>query len=149
MHYLFDIHYFVSIVTLPDTENMQENNSNVEMMWDSKILTFSMRKIPQISSVVDFLCPECYFGGTGKLWYKKQRYIGIKCTPTAERKETLHYMKRGRTEQAAMLSAFVFRQESTRVGTESAGAGRYVGRRRGFVCVCLCMYGSPCPFFPL
>lgn len=51
-------------------------------------------------------------------------------------------MKRGRIEQAAMLSTFVFRQESTRVGTESAGAGRYVGgaaTEELFACVCVCM----------
>lgn len=52
-------------------------------------------------------------------------YIGIKCTPSFERKEMLHYKKRGRTEhdssQATMLSTFVFRQVNTRVGKESEG----------------------------
>lgn len=42
-----------------------------------------------------------------------------------ERKEMLHYKKRGRVEhdssQATMLSTFVFRQVSTRVGKESEG----------------------------
>lgn len=80
-------------------------------------------------------------------------YIGRKCTPSFERKEMLHYKRRGRSEhdssQATMLSTFVFRQVNTRVGKESEGladlwASRaWRGLPRGCLCVsvhvCVCM----------